>query len=130
MDDEDLFRITEVDEQEEEAIRFIFALKSELKDISQRNLQAMLRDQDQTNVLAYISEVEDIYTNICNQIRRLQDSPKLLQIVQNEIKGCIIEINTQMQTYRFDVDRKRGLAQDNTKQNNIKQNGNKQNSAF
>jgi hypothetical protein len=84
MDDEDLFRINSFGAEEEQALRLIFVIRQEFKDIA-----AAVTAAPAGLPLTQMKEVFQTYNNVLHEISALRKLDQLYEFVRNELGSSI-----------------------------------------
>lgn len=94
FEDEDLFEMKELGEEEEEAVRFVFSVQKELKKLSEQ-LQ-----QKKTVSLLTLQDASSLYDNIIHEMKKIQQIGNIFEEIQEELGPQIPTICAQLQLFR------------------------------
>jgi hypothetical protein len=84
MEDEDLFKLNTFSSEEEQALRFVFAIRADFKEI-----ESVTKIPSKDLTLVQIREIEETYVNIKNEFNSLKKYEKLYEFVRNELGSSI-----------------------------------------
>lgn len=84
MDDEDLFRINGFEAEEEQALRLIFVIRQEFKDIA-----ASMTSSGEIISGQQIKEIYQTYRNVLQELNSLRKLETLFEFVRNELGSSI-----------------------------------------